>query len=43
LINKIATNKTKIIAEAGKHDFSIIREFDATIENVFRAFTNQRI
>lgn len=31
-------NRTQIIAEAGKHDFSIVREFDATKETVFKAF-----
>jgi uncharacterized protein YndB with AHSA1/START domain len=35
----MATNKTEIIAEAGQHDFSIIRQFDATVEDVFMAFT----
>jgi uncharacterized protein YndB with AHSA1/START domain len=34
-----AKNQTQIIAEAGKHDFSIIREFDATNENVFKTFS----
>jgi uncharacterized protein YndB with AHSA1/START domain len=32
-------NKTEIIAEAGKHDFFIVREFDATNEDVFKVFT----
>jgi uncharacterized protein YndB with AHSA1/START domain len=35
----MATGKTEIIAEAGQHDFSIIREFDAPVEDVFMAFT----
>ncbi len=33
-------NKTKIIAEPGKQEFFIIREFDAPSELVFRAFTD---
>jgi uncharacterized protein YndB with AHSA1/START domain len=32
-------NKIEIIAEVGKHDFSIIREFNASKEKVFKAFT----
>jgi uncharacterized protein YndB with AHSA1/START domain len=32
-------NETKIIAEPGKQDFLIIREFDAPKENVFKSFT----
>jgi uncharacterized protein YndB with AHSA1/START domain len=35
----MSDNKTEIIAEAGKYDFSIIREFNATNEKVFKAFT----
>ena len=35
----MATNKTEIIAEAGQHDFLIIRQFDARVEDVFIAFT----
>jgi uncharacterized protein YndB with AHSA1/START domain len=35
----MTTNKTEIIAEAGQHDFSIVREFDAPVEDVFMAFT----
>jgi uncharacterized protein YndB with AHSA1/START domain len=31
-------NQTKIIAEPGKQDFLIIREFDSTKENVFKTF-----
>ncbi len=33
-------NKIEIIAEEGKHDFLIIREFKATPEKVFKAFSN---
>jgi uncharacterized protein YndB with AHSA1/START domain len=32
-------NTVEIVAEAGKHDFLIIREFNASKENVFRAFS----
>lgn len=32
-------HKTQIHAEAGKQDFSIVREFGATTEKVFKAFT----
>lgn len=32
-------NKTKIVAEPGKYDFTIEREFDAPRDLVFRAFT----
>ncbi len=35
----MAVNKTEIIAEPGKHDFLIIREFEAPVENVFMTFT----
>jgi uncharacterized protein YndB with AHSA1/START domain len=35
----MAANKTEIIAEAGKYDFSIVREFNAPIEKVFKAFS----
>jgi uncharacterized protein YndB with AHSA1/START domain len=34
-----AENQTIIIAEPGKNDFFVVREFDATKENVFKAFT----
>jgi uncharacterized protein YndB with AHSA1/START domain len=33
-------SKTQIIAENGKHDFLIIREFAATKEKIFNAFSN---
>jgi uncharacterized protein YndB with AHSA1/START domain len=33
------TDKTKIVAEQNKQDFFITREFDATIENVFKVFS----
>ncbi|MGB9980430.1 SRPBCC family protein [Methanobacterium sp.] len=36
----MANNITKIIAETGKQEFFIIREFDAPREIVFRAFTD---
>jgi uncharacterized protein YndB with AHSA1/START domain len=32
-------NETKIVAEPGKHEITIIREFDAPRELVFRAYT----
>jgi uncharacterized protein YndB with AHSA1/START domain len=35
----MSNNSIEIIAEAGKHDFSIVREFNAPIEKVFKAFT----
>lgn len=35
----MSDNTIEIIAEAGKYDFSIIREFNATIEKTFKAFT----
>jgi uncharacterized protein YndB with AHSA1/START domain len=35
----MATNKTEIIAGAGQYDFSISREFNAPVEDVFMAFT----
>lgn len=34
------TKKTRIIAEPGKQEFTIIREFDAPRELVFKAFTD---
>ena len=36
-------NQTKIIAEAGKQELFIIREFEASRELVFEAFTDQDI
>jgi uncharacterized protein YndB with AHSA1/START domain len=33
------TDKTKIVAEQNKQDFIITRKFDATIENVFKVFS----
>jgi uncharacterized protein YndB with AHSA1/START domain len=36
-------NETKIIAEAGKQELFIIREFEASRELVFRAFTDKDI
>jgi uncharacterized protein YndB with AHSA1/START domain len=35
-------NRTQIIAEAGKHDFSIVREFNAAKETVFKAFATPK-
>jgi uncharacterized protein YndB with AHSA1/START domain len=35
----MSDNIIEIIAEPGKYDFSIVREFNATIEKVFKAFT----
>lgn len=35
-------NTIEIIAEAGKHDFSIVREFNASKEKVFKAFTEPK-
>jgi uncharacterized protein YndB with AHSA1/START domain len=35
----MADNKIEIIAEKGKHDFSIVREFNAPTEKVFKAFS----
>lgn len=35
----MSDNKIKIIAEVDKYDFSIVREFNAPIEKVFKAFT----
>lgn len=35
-----AKNKTTITAEPGKQALTIIREFDALRELVFKAFTN---
>jgi uncharacterized protein YndB with AHSA1/START domain len=37
------THKTQIIAEAGKQELFIIREFDASRELVFKAFTTPEI
>ncbi|MDQ2719413.1 MAG: SRPBCC domain-containing protein [Bacteroidota bacterium] len=37
------TNPTQIIAEAGKQELFIIREFDAPRELVFKAFSNAEI
>ena len=37
------TNKTKIIAEPGKQEILIMREFDAPRELVFRAFTDPEL
>ncbi|MEJ7643311.1 MAG: SRPBCC family protein [Chryseolinea sp.] len=36
-------NETKIIAEPGKQELFIIREFDAPRELVFKAFTNEQL
>lgn len=36
----MSANKIEIVAEEGKNDFSIIREFEAPIEKVFKAFTD---
>jgi uncharacterized protein YndB with AHSA1/START domain len=36
-------NKTKIIAEAGKQELFIVREFEASREVVFQAFTDKDI
>lgn len=36
-------NQTKIIAEPGKQEFFIIREFDAPRELVFRAFSDEAV
>lgn len=35
----MSDNKIEIIAQEGKYDFSIVREFNAPIEKVFKAFT----
>ena len=37
----MGNNKTQIIAEPGKQDITIIREFDAPRELVFKAFTDR--
>ncbi len=37
------TKPTQIIAEKGKHDFFVIREFDAPKELVFKAFSDPEI
>ena len=39
----MANKKTKIIAEPGKQDIVIIREFDAPREIVFKAFTDPKL
>lgn len=39
----MANNKTKIIAEPGKQEIIIIREFDAPQELVFKAFTDPEL
>ena len=36
-------NETKITAEPGKHDYFIVREFDAPRELVFKAFTDPEL
>lgn len=36
-------NKTEVIAEAGKQELFIIREFDASPELVYRAFTDPEL
>ena len=36
-------NETKIIAEPGKQDITIIREFEAPRELVFRAYTEPEL
>lgn len=38
-----AKNQTKIIAEAGKQEIFIIREFEAPRELVFKAFTDPKL
>jgi uncharacterized protein YndB with AHSA1/START domain len=38
-----AKNQTKIIAEAGKQELFIIREFEAPRELVFKAFTDPKL
>jgi uncharacterized protein YndB with AHSA1/START domain len=38
-----ANNKTQVIAEAGKQEVFIIREFDAPRELVFKAFTTPEV
>ncbi len=38
-----SSNKTQVIAEAGKQEVFIIREFDAPRELVFKAFTTPEI
>ena len=37
--NTVTKNETKIIVEPGKQDITIIREFEAPRELVFRAYT----
>jgi uncharacterized protein YndB with AHSA1/START domain len=37
------SGKTKVIAEPGKQEFFIIREFDAPRELVFKAFTDPKL
>ncbi len=39
----MANNKTKIIAELGKQEFFIIREFNAPREILFKAFTDPKL
>lgn len=39
----IAEKKTQIIAEPGRHDMTIIREFDAPRELVFKAHTTKEL
>ncbi len=36
----MTNNKIEIIADEGKHDFFIFREFNAPAEKVFKAFSN---
>jgi uncharacterized protein YndB with AHSA1/START domain len=41
--NTVTKNETKIIAEPGKQDITIIREFEAPRELVFRAYTEPEL
>ena len=38
-----AKNQTKIVAEPGKQELFIIREFEAPRELVFKAFTDREL
>jgi uncharacterized protein YndB with AHSA1/START domain len=39
----MSKNKTKVVAEPGKQEFFITREFDAPRELVFKAFTDPKL
>ena len=39
----MAANKTQVIAEPGKHEILITREFDAPRELVFKAYTDPKL